>query len=157
MFTRKPTITRPDRDRLIAVTRAKANTLRWAMFIDELQRELGRALIVDASSVSQDVVTMNSTIRFLDLQDHRREEYTLVYPDEADLGAGKLSVLSPLGTALLGARAGDVVTVLRAAGPRAVKIESVLYQPEAQSAAHSASNVRQELIGHDASAPDRRK
>ena len=132
MFRRKTTITRPDRDRLIEVTRAKGNTLRWAIFIDDLQRELGRARVVDPSRVSRDVVTMDSTVRFLDLRNDRREVYTLVYPDEAHLSARKLSVLSPLGTALLGARAGDVVSVLSATGPRAIKIESILHQPEAQ-------------------------
>ena len=54
-----------------------------------------------------------------------------MYPDEADLQAGRLSVLSPLGTVLLGARAGDVVTVAGAAGRRAIKIQKILYQPQA--------------------------
>jgi regulator of nucleoside diphosphate kinase len=132
MFRRKTTITRPDRDRLLEVTRAKANTLSWAMFIDELQRELDRARVVDPDRVSRDVVTMDSTVRFLDLRNDRREVYTLVYPDEADLSVGKLSVLSALGTALLGARAGDVVSVAGAAGTRAIKVESILRQPAAQ-------------------------
>jgi regulator of nucleoside diphosphate kinase len=132
MFRRKTTITRPDRDRLLEVTRAKANTLSWAMFIDELQRELDRARVVDPDRVSRDVVTMDSTVRFLDLRNDRREVYTLVYPNEADLRVGKLSVLSPLGTALLGAHVGDVVSVAGAAGPRAIKIESVLHQSESQ-------------------------
>src|SRR3954465_14468023 len=116
MFRRNTTITRPDRDRLLEVTQAKANALSWAMFVDELQRELDRARVVEPSRVSGDVVTMHSTVRFLDLRNERREVHTLVYPNEADLSVGKLSVLSPLGTALLGARVGDVVTVAGAAG-----------------------------------------
>jgi regulator of nucleoside diphosphate kinase len=132
MFRRKTTITRPDRDRLIEVTRAKGNTLRWAMFIDDLRRELSRARVVEPTRVAPDVVTMGSTVRFLDLRNDRREVYTLVYPDDADLGAGKLSVLSPLGTTLLGTRAGEVVSVHGAAGPRTIKVESILHQPEAQ-------------------------
>jgi regulator of nucleoside diphosphate kinase len=145
MFRRKTTITRPDRDRLIEVTRAKANTLRWAMFIDDLQRELNRARVVEPSRISRDVVTMDSTVRFLDLRNDRREVYTLVYPDEAELSAGKLSVLSPLGTALLGARAGDVVSVLGAAGPRAIKIESIVYQPEAQQRSQPCSAISEDV------------
>src|SRR5688500_4208907 len=132
MFRRKTTITRPDRDRLIEMTRAKGNALRWALFIDNLQRELNRARVVEPGGISHDVVTMHSTVRLLDLRNGRREVYTLVYPHEVDLGAGKLAVLSPLGTALLGARVGDVVSVIGAAGPRAIKIEELLHQPEAQ-------------------------
>src|SRR5436190_18758566 len=98
MFRRKTTITRPDRDRLLKVTRAKANTLSWAIFIDALQRELDRARVVEPSRVCRDVVTMDSTVRFLDLRNNRREVYTLVYPNEAELTVGKLSVLSTLGT-----------------------------------------------------------
>lgn len=145
MFRRKTTITRPDRDRLIEMTRAKSNTLRWAMFIDDLQRELDGARVVEPHRVSRDVVTMDSTVRFLDLQNHRREVYTLVYPDEADLSDGKLSVLSPLGTALLGARAGDVVRVPGAAGPRAIKIESILHQPEAQQRSEPCAAISEDL------------
>ncbi len=129
MFRRKTTITRPDRDRLVEITRAKANTLRWAMFIDDLRRAVSRARVVPPARVPGDVVTMHSKVRLSDLAREREEIYTLVYPEEADLSAGKLSVLSPLGTALLGARAGDVVLV-GGDGPRTIKIRSVLYQPQ---------------------------
>jgi regulator of nucleoside diphosphate kinase len=156
MFKRKTTITRPDRDRLIEVTRAKGNTLRWAMFIDDLQRELDRARVVDPSRVSRDVVTMDSTVRFLDLRNDRREVYTLVYPDEADLSAGKLSVLSLLGTALLGARAGDVVSVHGAAGPRAIKIESILHQPEAHQRSQPCSASKLVLAEYAAGSTNER-
>jgi regulator of nucleoside diphosphate kinase len=58
------------------------------------------------------------------------ETYTLVYPDEADILAGRLSVLAPLGIALLGARVGQVVEFDAPAGARRLKVEKVLYQPE---------------------------
>jgi regulator of nucleoside diphosphate kinase len=127
----KTTITRPDRDRLLEVTRAKANAVQWALFIDDLEREIRRARVVDAARVSPHVVTMHSKVKIRDLGRGRSEVYTLVYPEEADLGAGKLSVLTPMGTALLGAAVGDVVQVASAAGPRAVFIDALLYQPEA--------------------------
>jgi regulator of nucleoside diphosphate kinase len=134
MFRRKTTITRPDRDRLVDVTRAKANALRWASFIDDLKREIDRARVVEPARVSPDVVTMHSKVRLVDRTSRRQEVYTLVYPEEANPGAGKLSVLSPLGTALLGTRAGNVINVPGAEGPRAITVESVLYQPEAAAA-----------------------
>jgi regulator of nucleoside diphosphate kinase len=131
MFRRKTTITRPDRDRLVEVTRVKSNALRWAIFIDELRREIDRARVVEPTRVSPKVVTMHSKVQLLDRARRRQEVYTLVYPEEANPRAGKLSVLSPMGTALLGTRVGDVVSVLGAEGPRAIKVQSVLYQPEA--------------------------
>ena len=131
MFWRKTTITRPDRDRLIAITGAGANALRWSMFLDELQREIDRARVVEPNRVRRDVVTMQSTVRLWDLAHEREEIYTLVYPEEADLRTGRLSVLSSLGTALLGAQAGEVISVEGATGPRAIRIEEILYQPEA--------------------------
>jgi len=131
MFWRKTTtITRPDRDRLVEITRAKANSLRWAMFSDDLRRAVSRAKVVPTARVPGDVVTMRSRVRLSDLTREREEVYTLVYPEEADLTQGKLSVLSPLGTALLGARVGDVVSLVTGTGPRTIKIRSVLYQPE---------------------------
>lgn len=144
MFRRKTTITRPDRDRLVEVTRAKGNTLCWALFIDKLQRELDRARVVEPSRISQDIVTMYSEVHLRDLRNHRPEIYTLVYPDDADLSIGKLSVLAPLGTALLGARAGDIVSVVGAAGPRAIKIESVLHQPEVQRRRKAGSAISED-------------
>ena len=69
-------------------------------------------------------------------EDDEKETYTLVYPDEADINEGKLSVLAPLGTALLGMRVGDIVEFEAPAGTRRLKIERVLYQPEAAGDLH---------------------
>ena len=131
MFRSTTTVTRPDRDRLLEVTRAGGNALGWALFVDELRREIGSARVVDRARVSPDVVTMHSTVRIRDLATGVVEVHTLVYPDEADLRSGKLSVLAPLGTALLGTRAGDLVRVAGRDGVRALKVDAVLHQPEA--------------------------
>ena len=64
------------------------------------------------------------------------EEYTLCYPDEADVSAGKLSVLAPLGTALLGAHVGAVVEFTAPAGSRRLRIEETLFQPEREGKFH---------------------
>ena len=61
-----------------------------------------RARVVPRSEIPPDVVTMNSTVRLRDLETGEEETYTLVYPDEADIEENKLSVLAPVGTALLG-------------------------------------------------------
>jgi regulator of nucleoside diphosphate kinase len=138
MFTQKTTITRPDRDRLVEVTRAKGNALSFAMLIDDLRRGLRDARVVESSHIARDVVTMHSTVHFLDLRTKQREIFTLVYPHEADLNVGKLSVLTPLGTALLGAKVGDTISVQGSAGTRSLEIESVLDQPEARGDVQSA-------------------
>ena len=66
-------------------------------------------------------------------------------PDDADLSTGRLSVLSPLGTALLGARVGDVVSVVGAAGVRRIKIEAILHQPEAQQRGQPCGAISEEV------------
>jgi regulator of nucleoside diphosphate kinase len=131
MFRRKTTITRPDRDRLVRATRSHANLLRWGLFIDELVREIDRARVIDPARVPGDTVTMQSTVRIRDAGRAAPEVYTLVYPDEASPHRGKLSVLTPVGTGLLGSRVGDVVRVASADGVRRIRVEEVLYQPEA--------------------------
>jgi regulator of nucleoside diphosphate kinase len=74
---------------------------------------------------------MHSTVKIRDVGRGRSEVYTLVYPEEADLSAGRLSVLTPMGTALLGRCVGDVIQVVGSAGSRAIFIDAVLHQPEA--------------------------
>ncbi len=94
-----------------------------------LAGELRRARVVPRSQIPRDVVTMNSTVRLRDLESDEEETYTLVYPEDADIEADRLSVLAPIGTALLGYRAGDVVEWPVPAGVRRFRVEKVLYQP----------------------------
>jgi len=101
-----------------------------------LEVELGRARVVPQGEISPDVVTMNSTIRIRDQRSRESEEFTLVYPAEADALEGRISVLAPLGLAVLGARAGDQVKWQVPAGVRTFKIEAIVYQPEAAGDLH---------------------
>lgn len=94
-----------------------------------LDGELRRARVVPRPQLPPDVVTMNSTVRLRDLETREEETYTLVYPADADIGKNKLSVLAPVGTALLGYRAGDVVEWPVPAGVSRFRIEEVLSQP----------------------------
>ncbi|MBN9522700.1 nucleoside diphosphate kinase regulator [bacterium] len=91
-----------------------------------LAGELRRARVVPRSELPPDVVTMNSTVCLRDLETGEEETYTLVYPTDADIGENKLSVLAPIGTALLGYRAGDVVEWPVPAGVSRFRIEGVL-------------------------------
>jgi len=96
----------------------------------ELRAELERATIVDPGQVPADVVTMNSKVKVRDMNSGALNEYTLVYPDQADITRNMISILAPVGTALLGYRTGDLIEWKVPDGLRVLKIESVLYQPE---------------------------
>ena len=74
---------------------------------DGLRSELDRARIVEPEDMPQDVVTMNSTVRFADEETGKEFERTLCYPEEATGGTDKVSILAPLGSALLGLSVGQ--------------------------------------------------
>lgn len=100
----------------------------------ELEHEIERAIVVDSRQVAQDVVTMNS--RALVQLDDEEVEVTLVYPEDADGSAGKLSVCSDIGAAILGYREGDAFDWRMANRTRHIRIGKVLYQPEAAGDFH---------------------
>jgi regulator of nucleoside diphosphate kinase len=104
---------------------------RNSKHLQELQAELDRAIVVSPEDVPNTVVTMNSTVELIDLDNGKREAYTLVFPDDADLEQGKISVLAPIGTAMLGYEVGDVFEWDVPAGRRRLRVDRVLYQPEA--------------------------
>ena len=95
-----------------------------------LDGEMSRAAVVNAGEIPPDVITMGSRVR-LSFADGEDEEYTLVYPDEADLSENRISVLSPVGTAIFGYRAGDVVDWNVPDGTIAINVKDIVYQPEA--------------------------
>ena len=99
--------------------------------LKSLEAELRRARIVESHAVPADVVTMNTRLRFVDSEDGTSTEVVLVFPAEANIDEGKLSVFSPIGTALLGYRKGDVIEWTVPGGVRRIRIEEILYQPEA--------------------------
>lgn len=100
-------------------------------YLRQLRAELDRAQIVAPQDVPGDVITMNSTICLLDLDSNEEATYSLVFPEEADISAGKISILAPIGTALLGYRVGDVIEWDVPAGKRRLQVQAILYQPEA--------------------------
>jgi regulator of nucleoside diphosphate kinase len=99
--------------------------------LETLQEELDRAHIVEPTAIPHDVVTMNSQVRLTDLETNEAQVYTLVFPSQANLEQRKLSVLAPIGTAILGYRVGDTVEWRVPAGIKKLRIEEILYQPEA--------------------------
>jgi regulator of nucleoside diphosphate kinase len=101
----------------------------------KLEGELSRAVVVPREQIPPDVVTMNSRVLFEEETSGERREVTLVYPREADIDAGRISVLVPVGTALLGLRVGQSIDwVLPSGEKRRYRVISVPYQPETTSA-----------------------
>jgi regulator of nucleoside diphosphate kinase len=129
-------ITRFDKTRLMRLLRSLDAAQENRVEIEDLERELERGIEVDSTDVGSDVVTMNSTVRVTDLDANTTHLYTIVFPSDADFEKGRISILSPLGTALLGFRAGDVVTWEMPRGTRRLRIEELVYQPEAAGDFH---------------------
>jgi regulator of nucleoside diphosphate kinase len=124
-------ITNTDRQRLgTLLEKARYQGLAESKLLTDLEFELERAEAVDSLHVPEDVVTMNSTVRLRDLETDETFDYTLVYPRDADAVHDRISVLAPVGTAIIGCRKGDVVEWPIPAGTARLEIEEVLYQPE---------------------------
>lgn len=137
MKKRKIFITSFDKERLeelVAVAGAFSEHGRTDL--EDLANELARANAVDAKKVPPDVVTMNSKVLLRDANSGQEMTYTLVFPKEADISNGSISVLAPIGTAILGYREGDVVEWSVPSGQRKIQIEKILYQPEAAGDFH---------------------
>jgi regulator of nucleoside diphosphate kinase len=133
MKERKIFITPVDKKRLSELLENAAYELDYKDRNDlkSIQNELKRAKVIDSGKIPETVVTMNSRLRFVDLEDGEKTEVTLVFPVNADMAAGKLSIFSPIGTALLGYAEGDEIEWKVPGGTRRIKIEKIIYQPEA--------------------------
>jgi regulator of nucleoside diphosphate kinase len=99
--------------------------------VDLLREELERAQVLDPEQMPSDVVTMNSRVRFQVEPSRQEYELTLVYPKDIDGSPGRISVLAPVGSALLGLRIGQKIEWPALHGKRIrVRIVDILYQPE---------------------------
>lgn len=111
-------------DRLLSRTRHQAG--------ESLNTLLDDADIVPQQQVPADVVTMNTQVTVEDLQDGTRRKLTVCYPENADPNTGFVSVLSPIGTALLGRRIGEETQWTTPTGAvQRLRILELLFQPEA--------------------------
>lgn len=127
------TITELDFARLSKLTlsekKLQAIEVRNLPFLTE---EINRAAKVESKAIAPDYVTMNSKVEVLDPDTKRVMTFQLVYPEEANLKNGKISVLSPMGSALLGYKVGDTISFNVPKGIKKMEIKSILYQPESQ-------------------------
>lgn len=102
----------------------------WGHF-RALREKLERARCVDSAEIASQVVTMGSTVRFQELESGESWTFTLCYPQEARIDEGRISVLAPLGVAILGQRVGDILDWPIRHGSVRIRITKLAYQPEA--------------------------
>lgn len=130
-------ITTFDLERLTDLIEAYRNSeFQKKVPIDKLEKELERAQIVDPKSVPPDVITMNSTAHLQDLKTGEEIVYTLVFPKDSNVEQHKISVMAPIGMALIGYRVGDVIEWQVPGGVRRLKIIKTIFQPEASGQYH---------------------
>ena len=124
-----------DADRLYALMESlPANSFAGEK---ELEAELGRANIVEPHEVPSTVVTMNSTVNFVVESTGEEFTLTLVYPKNIDSSGNKISILAPVGSALLGLSQGDQIEWPKPGGGLVtVTIKEVIYQPERAGELH---------------------
>jgi len=95
-----------------------------------LENELNKAKVVKSEEIPSDVITMYSEVQLLDLDTDEETTYRIVYPNQADIDKGYVSILAPIGTALLGYSVGDIIEWSVPAGTAKWKVTKISYQPE---------------------------
>ncbi len=126
-----------DKDRLrTLLDRVKDEKKHLRADLSDLEAELARAKMVKPESVPGDVITMNSQVRLLDRDTGEELMYTLVFPEEANIGQGKISIFAPVGTAMLGHRVGDTFEWDVPDGVATFEVKAIVYQPEAAGDYH---------------------
>lgn len=130
-------ITRDDsvKLRLLLAATLRSNT---SEALKNLRAELDRAEIIDPAFFPDDIVTMNATVEFEDLGTNEIETYTITFPENADVERRRISVLAPIGTALIGCRSGDVVKWSTPGGVRELKVRHVSAPPPGAACENAA-------------------
>jgi regulator of nucleoside diphosphate kinase len=98
---------------------------------EKLLQELHSASIVDPSKIPDDVVTMNSIVRIRFINNDKSIQFRIVYPDQSNIKENKISIFSPVATALIGYRVSDEIEWVVPSGLTRIRIDEIVYQPEA--------------------------
>jgi regulator of nucleoside diphosphate kinase len=131
MKTRSIVVGDVDMDRLHRLLRALRNSpFRDQKQLEALDQILENANVTASYRIPPRVVRIKSRIRVLDLDTQKTVVYTLVFPESADISKGRISVLAPVGMALLGHKQGDVVEADVPGGIRRLRIEVAWFERE---------------------------
>ena len=98
---------------------------------EKLMKELDSAEIVAPEAIPSNVVTMNSIVKLTFLNNNKPIQFQIVYPDKANMKENKISIFSPIATALIGYKVGDEIDWMAPAGMTHIRIDEIVYQPEA--------------------------
>lgn len=115
------------------IWKAQRTEYRHSAYLQMLSGELARAIIIKENAVPPEVITMNTQASLVDVDTGEEMLYTLVFPEEADVIEGKISILAPIGTAMLGYRVGDDFEWDTPGGKRKIRVEKIIFQPEGSS------------------------
>lgn len=115
---------------------AQSTDYRKSEYLEKLQMEIRRAVVVAPQDIPGDVITMNSVVSLEDVDTGEEETYRLVFPEDSDPAQGRISVLAPIGTAMLGYKVGDAFEWIVPAGKRKLQVKNIVYQPEASGDFH---------------------
>ena len=99
--------------------------------VQKLVNELESAEIMEPETIPANVVTMNSIVKLSFSNNNKQVQFQIVYPDQANFRENKISIFSPIATALIGYKVGDEIEWIVPAGLTKMKIEEIIYQPEA--------------------------
>ena len=113
------------------INEARQNKTIDASEAEKLINELNSATIMDPDQIPGDVVTMNSVVKISFVDSGKQQEFKIVYPKEANLKEKKVSIFSPIATALIGFRVGDFIEWMVPGGLTKIRIDEIIYQPEA--------------------------
>ena len=130
-------VTRNDKKRLLELlSAAKSLDFRDGVDLNGLAVKLKHAFIVETREVAGDIITMNSRAELVDLDTGEKVIFSVVFPRDADIERGRISVLAALGAAMLGYRVGDEFDWKVPYSCRRFKFKQILYQPEAAGDYH---------------------
>ena len=129
---KKVTLTKNDYTRIYkAITDAKNSKTINSNEAEKLLSELSKAEIVSSEKIDKDVVTMNSEVKLFFENTQKEQSFKIVYPQDANLKENKISIFSPIATALIGYKIGDEIEWIVPGGMTKIKIVDLIYQPEA--------------------------
>ncbi len=129
---KKVTLTKNDYTRIYkAITDAKNSKTINSNEAEKLLSELSKAEIVPSEKIDKDVVTMNSEVKLFFENTQKEQSFKIVYPQDANLKENKISIFSPIATALIGYKIGDEIEWIVPGGMTKIKIVDLIYQPEA--------------------------
>lgn len=129
---KKVTLTKNDYTRIYkAITDAKNSKTINSNEAEKLLSEISKAEIVPSEKIDKDVVTMNSEVKLFFENTQKEQSFKIVYPQDANLKENKISIFSPIATALIGYKISDEIEWIVPGGMTKIKIVDLIYQPEA--------------------------